>query len=174
MTSTSSPLLLFYRHQGPDHAGRMLAVLWHLSHEALEQHHDFIQWLFPLPEPSRALAEAPRLTADDVAAFHDDPTLRQHLRRSLDVMLDFYGMTLTQGEEYPTISPTANAVERERTWLTPHNHNFLRLSRILRSLSLLGERKAGGALLTALETLAAERPEIIGRKTLEYWREAVA
>jgi hypothetical protein len=51
--SGSSRLLAFYRGQAPDDAGRWLKDIWEWDDEQLETTHDFIQWLFPLPEPSR-------------------------------------------------------------------------------------------------------------------------
>jgi hypothetical protein len=58
--------------------------------------------------------------------------------------------------------------------LTSGNHNFLRISRILRSLSLLGLRTHATALLKCLEGIYAEDPHTIGATTLGYWRRAIA
>ena len=59
-------------------------------------------------------------------------------------------------------------------WLAPMNHNFLRLTRILRSLSLLGLEAEAQALLAALENLyQGGAEEIIGARTLAFWRGAV-
>ena len=49
------------------------------------------------------------------------------------------------------IRRSASFDERSRVWLTSGNHNFLRISRILRSLSLLGHGKNASALLECLE-----------------------
>jgi Mg-chelatase subunit ChlD len=58
-------------------------------------------------------------------------------------------------------------------WLTPRNHNFLRLTRILKSLSIVDAAPLARALLQALEQIVAERPSIAEERTLEYWRQAV-
>ncbi len=71
-----SRLTDFYAGRGTDTEGRRLADLLAWDDDDLEQVHDFIQWLFPLPEPSRFNADAPLLTPDDIAAFHADAALR--------------------------------------------------------------------------------------------------
>lgn len=164
-----SPLLDFYHHQGADHAGRSLRKVWAFSHDELERQHDFIQWLFPLPEPSGVLPQAPILTPDDIDAFVRNESLRHTLRCSLNLMLDFYGYEWRGGE----VGAAPNAMARQRVWLTRGNHNFLRLTRMLRSLTLLGEGVAAQALLGALEAIAAEYPEVVGATTVRYWRGAV-
>ena len=41
---------MFLTGIGRDHRGRSLAEVLAFDDSALEQHHDYIQWLFPLPE----------------------------------------------------------------------------------------------------------------------------
>lgn len=166
----ASPILDFYRGTGTDHAGRTLVDILGFDHEALECHHDYIQWLFPLPEPSGALRTAPLLGADDIAAFASDPILRDELRRSLDLMLDFYGLLRVEG---PAVRMAPHFGQRVPVWLTPMNHNYLRLTRILRSCTLLGLGPEARALLDALEQIAIAAEGIIPERSLAFWRGAV-
>jgi hypothetical protein len=57
--------------------------------------------------------------------------------------------------------------------VTPNNHNFLRISRILRSCSLLGLAAEAAAFLEALEALGETRRPVVGPVTLSYWRRAI-
>jgi hypothetical protein len=164
-----SSLVAFYRGDGRDHRGRLLSHVHQYSFEALEFHHDYIQWLFPLPEPSGANADAPLLSREDIAAFHADESLRTTLLRSVQLMLQFYGLELA-GKD---VVKSAAFDERSRVWLTPGNHNFLRISRMLRSLSLLGLGHYAAAFLKALEDIYAENVRTIGETTIGYWRRAV-
>lgn len=164
-----SKLTAFYRGEGRDHRGRLLSHIHQYSLEALERHHDYIQWLFPLPEPSGANPDAPLLSPEDIAAFQADDSLRKMLLRSLLLMLQFYGLELVGTK----VVRSATFDERSRVWLTPGNHNFLRISRMLRSLSLLGLGKSAAALLTCLEHVYAENARTIGETTVGYWRRAV-
>jgi Opioid growth factor receptor (OGFr) conserved region len=119
---------------------------------SLEYTHDFIQWLFPLRERSGANPTAPRLDDATVAAFHARPDLRAALRRSYDRMLAFY---------------TA-----DRRWLTPGNHNHLRLTRMLISLRTLGLQDEAQTLYRFVTGLAAQHGGVTP-DTLRYWRNAM-
>jgi len=165
-----SQLLEFYRGEGTDAEGRRLDDVLAWRDGRLEAVHDFIQWLFPLPEPSRFNPDAPLLTAEDVAAFRQDPTIRANLRRSFERILPFLGLAETaDGEvvEAPNFARRAPDV-----WDHP-NHNWLRISRILRSLHLLGLEAEAQALYRRLEDFHKRRRFPIGDDTFRYWTDAV-
>jgi hypothetical protein len=171
----SDPLLRFYRLEGADARGRTLADVWSWDAARLEGVHDYIQWLFPLPEPSAFNADAPILTAAAIEAFRADVHLRQRLLRSLTTMLEFYGLTLASGPEgSPRIAPAPDFAARSRDWLHAGNHNHLRLTRILSSLRLLGLEDHAEALHACLEAIARNHPRAISATTLAYWRKTVA
>jgi hypothetical protein len=167
-----SALVAFYRGDGRDHRGRSLADIHEFDFYELEFHHDYIQWLFPLPEPSGANASAPLLTDDDIASFTSDPALARALRQSLELMLQFYGLELTASDTRIGVRKSGHFDERSQ-WLTRGNHNFLRISRILSSLSLLGLKAYALAFLELLEEIYVEEPVTIGTTTMGYWRRAV-
>ncbi|MGC8120577.1 hypothetical protein ACP2AU_08870, partial [Marinobacter sp. VGCF2001] len=52
--SKESPLILFMRGEGRDHQGRTNAEILAFDDFWLGYTHDFVQWLFPIPETSRA------------------------------------------------------------------------------------------------------------------------
>jgi hypothetical protein len=168
-----SRLLEFYRGNGRDHRGRLLSHILGFHFDELERHHDYIQWLFPLPEPSGANASAPLLTHDDIAAFTSDPGLGKALLKSFDLMLEFYGLERAGQDGALEIRRASHFDERRRQWLMRGNHNFLRISRILQSLSLLGCSRAAAAFLECLEAIYAENPDTVGATTVGYWRRAV-
>jgi hypothetical protein len=162
-------LLQFYSGEGTDEQGRTIGDIWGYSHEMLESVHDYIQWLFPLADRSAFNPGAPLLDHETIGRFRRDEILRRNLERSLRVMLEFYGLAIAGHEilRVPSFS------ERSRDWLTPGNHNFLRLTRILKSLSLLGLENRARQLLKVLEDIDGKRPGIIGKRTLEFWKRAV-
>ena len=88
----ASPLLEFYVGAAPDAAGRLIDEIWSWDHRRLEMVHDFIQWLFPLPDPSRSNPDAPLLSGADRTTFRADAGLQQCVRRSPDLMLEFLGL----------------------------------------------------------------------------------
>ncbi|MBA3297928.1 MAG: hypothetical protein H0U19_13445 [Acidobacteria bacterium] len=167
-----SPLVVFYRHTGTDHRGRTLREIRALTLDELERHHDFIQWLFPLPEPSGANLSAPLLSAEDVRQFTSDDRLRAELIVSLDTMLRFYGFERPD-DKSPDIVRAGDYHHRRAAWLTPANHNFLRMTRMLRALTLLGCAAHARAFLRSLEETYADARETIGLRTITFWRKAV-
>jgi hypothetical protein len=165
----------FYRCDGRDHRGRSLSDIHELDFYELEMTHDYIQWLFPLPEPSSASASAPVLSNDDIGRFQSDESLRKNLLRSFELMLSFFGLELADASSAGAIGvrKAHHFDERREVWLYAGNHNFLRISRILRSLTLLGCVSHASAFLECLEGIYAERPDVIGNTTVGYWRRAV-
>ena len=133
----------------------------------MEYHHDFIQWLFPLREPSQFNRHAPRLSASDIAEFRADPDLRDRLIRSLDRFLLFLGLERTANE----VAPRPDFPTRNDLLMIP-NHNWLRITRVLHCLRLLGIEDQGRRLLDCLEKLQEEGRAQITPDTLRYWREA--
>jgi hypothetical protein len=165
-----SGLVDFYRGRAADSVGRQLADLWAWDDNELEVVHDFIQWLFPLPEASRFNPDAPLLSEDDITAFRAEPLLREHLLRSLQRFLAFLGLAaeadgrVTEGPNFSVRVPDV--------WAYP-NHNWLRITRVLRCLRLLELEEQARALYRWLEATYRERRFPISADTVEFWHEAV-
>ncbi len=124
-----SRLVDFHRGSATDTEGRLLKDILAWLDDNLEAVHDFIQWLFPLPEPSQFNPDAPLLTDEDIAAFKSDPLLQANLMQSFERILAFLGLSLSdQGEVVEGQNFTARVPE---VWGSP-NHNWLRITHILR------------------------------------------
>ena len=165
-----SRLLDFYRGQATDTEGRRLHDLWTWDDDSLESVHDFIQWLFPLPEPSQFNPDAPLLSSEDIAAFRAEASLRANLRRSFERILSFLG--LTERADASIGEGASFAARAADVWTTP-NHNWLRITRILRSLTLLGLETEAHALYACLNGLYQSRRFPIPDNTFRYWSAAV-
>ena len=168
-------LVNFFSGHAPDSRGRSFDEIVAFSFERLESSHDYIQWLFPLREPSPVNPSAPTLDDVTIAAFAADPELRGALLRGFYRMLGFYGLVLSESPaargrsaEF-TIAPGPGFAERAVVWLSVGNHNFLRLTRIMKSLTLLGCGAQAGALLACLLEVATANPRVIGKGTVGYW-----
>ncbi len=160
-------LVAFYQGDGADSAGRLISEVWAFDHDDLEWHHDFIQWLFPLPQPSRFNAGAPVLTPEAAAAFQASDDLRARLLRSLDMMLAFYGFERAAG----AIALAPGFEARVDEWAWPEDHNHLRLSRMIQSLDILGLPGEARSLRAALLKVArALGPARISRGTVGHWQ----
>ncbi len=149
--------------------GFTIDYVWGWEWEVLETQHDYIQWLFPLTTKSAAVPRSPVIAPDEIAAFRQDPGLRQKLLKSLQVMLSFYGFTLAPDV---SITPDAEFAMKSGRWISIKNHNYLRISRILGSLMLLGLPEHARALHRALQEVYRTRAEDIGPETLAFWDRA--
>jgi Opioid growth factor receptor (OGFr) conserved region. len=166
-------IVAFYRHDAADHRGRTLREMWTWDHDRLEMVHDYIQWLFPLREPSMFNSSAPLVTDETVSAFADDAALRQALKHSLVMMLDFYGLALHEEQDGRVrVSESASFASRRGNWVVPYNHNHLRLTRILTSVRTLGLPAYSIALFDCLEKIRKIRPDAISTETFGYWQRA--
>lgn len=163
-----TPLLAFYRGTGRDAAGRLLRDIREWDDDRLEYTHDYIQWLFPLREPSRFNEAAPALDDATVEAFRDEAPLRAELLASLERMLAFYGLELEQG----TVRKSGQFAARWEEWGTPGNHNHLRITRILKSLALLGLRSEAEALFECLRQIYESTHGRITERTFQFWSDA--
>ncbi len=167
-------LLSFYSGQSPDRKGRLIVEIWTFDYVKLEVTHDYIQWLFPLRERSNYNLYAPILQATDIKAFHTDPVLRKNLLISLKLMLTFYGLKCNLTPEGKIeIIYEHNYTQRKKQWLCLRNHNYLRLTRILSSLCLLGFPKYAIALFNCLKKIYQEEGDKIGETTFYYWQNAI-
>lgn len=167
-----SPLVAFYRDGAPDDQGRTLGEILAWEDEPLEAIHDFIQWLFPLPEPSGANPTAPILDPAAIQAFRSSLAIQDRLRQSFQRMMRFYGFAQLSAPSGIVIDRAPNFTARAQNWLWPMNHNHLRLTRILRSTALLGREAESKALFRALNDLYREFPDRIPARTHAYWSNA--
>jgi hypothetical protein len=166
-----SAIVAFYRGTAADYLGRRLHDIWAWDNDRLESVHNYIQVLFPNREPSQFNASAPLLDRAVIDAFGADPALRRNLATSFEVMLRFYG--LDYDEAAGKVRRRPDFAERAANWVGPYNHNYLRITRILKCLVALRLPGHARAFLDALEEIYAERGPAIGPETLTYWRAAV-
>lgn len=127
----------------------MLAEIVQQDDYWLEHTHDYIQWLFPLDAISRASSHAPIVDGATVKAFHSDELLRKHMRLCLVRMLKFLGLRF----DGKTLEKAINWNQRKGDWFTTDSHNSLRITRILKSMTLLGLKQDAIALHAGLDAL---------------------
>lgn len=144
----------FLTGEGRDGAGRRLAEVLALDEARIEGVHDFIQWCFPLPEASRAVSGAPVLTPAEAHAIRTDAAALGGLRAARDRMTRFYGET--------------------SGWLRPHDHNHLRITRILHALRALSGAEDARAFHAFVLGRNAEAGAPVSAESLRYWANAVA
>jgi hypothetical protein len=172
VSGQTHPLVAFYRDGAPDDEGRTLAEILAWDDDRLEAVHNFIQWLFPLPEPSGANPAAPILDPNSIRTFHASLAMQNRLRQSFERMICSYGLRRISSPSAITIERAPNFAGRAQNWLRPMNHNHLRLTRILRSTLILGLESESKALFQALNAIYREFPDRIPARTHAFWSSA--
>ncbi len=173
MRSATPDAIVEFFSGGEDSEGRTLDQILGWDDDRLEAVHDYIQWVFPTRQPSGVNPLAPLVTGETIRAFGSDAGLRDGLARGCARMLRFYGLRTTADR---VEIDDARFPARSRVWLTPGNHNHLRLTRIMDSLSTLGLRGRALALQRCLIDEVCPGP---GRgrvlpRTIEFWSRAVS
>lgn len=143
--------------------------IYELSDLELEYNHDFIQWLFPLKELSRFNHDAPFLSDKDIWYFQNSSLLRSAMLISFEKMLGFYGLFL----EGNVIKQFKHDVELQETWINYGNHNYLRITRILKCLTLCGLKNYALIFYDALIKLHEKFPQDIEEFSVDFWTKAV-
>jgi len=185
-TADSGLLIRFYDPSqcAPDARGRPLRDILAWEDPYLEGCHNYIQMLFPLPEGSPFNLDAPVVDREVFEAFRSREELRAGLRSSFERMLAFYGFELRvggeggeEGEEGEEGAGRVRVVsgpnyrEAFANWVHRFDHNHLRISRILRSLRVLGLPDEAQAFFHALQEVFDSFGRI-SERSLMFWRRA--
>lgn len=178
MTDGDNQLILaFYNGTGIDHMGRSLEEILRKDDRWLERTHDYIQWLFPLYVGSQFNPNAPLLTDEVRSAFlhaenPDHPVLQKNFARTIQRMLVFYGYF--NGPLNPDqVEPTGEWRNKADNWLSDGNHNYMRITRMLRCMTLLGRHKLAVSFRDALVDAASVHPKEVSLRTIEFWDKAI-
>ena len=151
-------------------SGRMLAEILQQDDFWLEVTHDYIQWLFPLSDLSRVTPDAPLVDNNIRDTFRTDDVLQKHMRAAVVRMARFLGLTFNG----VTVGKTATWAERKGEWFTENTHNSLRITRILKSMTLLGLQKDSVALQRGIEQLCAVESDCgVTHESRRFWRDAI-
>ena len=142
----------FLEGRTPDHRGRILAMLLQQTDQQAERTHDYIQWLFPLDEPSRSVNGTPVLTELDIDEIRQSSLAQANLAESAGWFLGF--------------------LERNDHWITKYNHNHLRITRIIKSLRLLASDEAADEFRDKVLALAGDNLNLVDQKARGIWRSA--
>ncbi|XP_038150583.1 opioid growth factor receptor-like protein 1 [Cyprinodon tularosa] len=107
---------------------------WRGDYDKLEHNHTYIQWLFPLREQGLNFY-AHELTQDEIKEFQSTREAKRRFLAAYSMMLDFYGIKLL--DKSGNVARAPNWQERFQH-LNESHHNYLRITRILKSLGELG------------------------------------
>ncbi|KAI0533115.1 opioid growth factor receptor conserved domain-containing protein [Xylaria digitata] len=161
--------------KGSDAHGRTLDEILGWSDDRLEYQHNYIQTVFPLPEESGFGHRAPVIDEETMLIFTQSPELKGNLLRALKRMLAFYGFDAKdkEGHDYELlITSKKNCEAGFSRWVARIDHNHLRITRIIRSLRVLGLESAAKDFYNALIEVY-KIVGTVGSNTIGYWTRAL-
>ena len=142
----------FLTHRGKAFRERTLQDIWSYSDTEIERRHDFIQVIFPLNKPSQAVSHGYYLDTQDLV-----------------------NQIKTNKEAVTNISKSSqwffSFLERNMYWNTRHDHNQLRITRVIECLRLLvSDEEADNFYNNVLELI--EDNNQVNTRTLNFWSNA--
>tara|TARA_B100000401_G_C52407852_1_gene532049 strand:- start:28 stop:477 length:450 start_codon:yes stop_codon:yes gene_type:complete len=138
----------------PDYKNRFLNDIWNFTDEDIEHTHDFIQLLFPLNEQSESVFHGYYLnTKSSIINIKSNDLAKSNIVTSSKWFLSF--------------------LERNTHWRRKHDHNYLRITRIIKSLRLLvSDEEANKFYESFIELIDESLRSKINLTTLSYWENA--
>ena len=119
--------------------------------------------------------KAPTLTDAEIKWIKGEngERARINLRLMFLRMIKFYGFEYSASPEIISLQTSEKFSEKSKNWLTPKNHNYKRLTRILKCLMLCGLNTYAKELYDILKMVYENNKKIIGEETFTYWRNAI-
>ena len=145
-----SDVLNFLEEISVDHQKRMITEIWAWSDDAWEEEHDFIQWLFPLNEKSMAVPNAPVIREPEITWVKESEKAQVSLQKSTDRYKEF--------------------LASEKYWKLSHNHNHLRITRVIKSLRMLRSDDEANRFKHWIAGELGDHIDKISEKTKQFWR----
>lgn len=138
----------------PDYKNRFLNDIWNFTDEDIEHTHDFIQLLFPLNEQSESVFHGYYLnTKSSIINIKSNDLAKSNIVTSSKWFLSF--------------------LERNTHWRRRYDHNYLRITRIIKSLRLLvSDEEANKFYESFIELIDESLRSKINLTTLSYWENA--
>ena len=141
----------------------------------LEETNNYIKWLFPTKTNCKDDAAQP-LNEKEIKFMQNEREVAINYKRALNIMLSFWGMEIAF-HGFNSIH-----IERSNEWdecknnLINNPHNFIRITRFIKSLECFGMSKYQEPLVTFLITEVFETKSLVSAKhsLLKHWIKAIS
>ena len=142
----------FLTLKGKDFKGRSLEDIWSFSDKDIEENHDFIQIVFPLNKPSQSVFHRYFLDSQDaVDQIKNNKEATNNIVKSSQWFFSF--------------------LERNMYWNAQHDHNQLRITRVIECLRLLVSDEEGDNFYNNVLGLIKDNNQV-NTRTLNFWKNA--
>ena len=142
----------FLTLKGKDFKGRTLEDIWSFSDDEIENHHDYIQILFPLNKPSQNSFHGHYLDNNElVHQIKNNKEATKNIIKSSRWFISF--------------------LKRNMYWNSHHDHNQWRITRVIECLRLLvSDEEADNFYNNVLELIKDDNQ--VNMTTLNFWKNA--
>lgn len=152
MTERSpTKILEFLEGKGKDAKGRSLDEIIDKDDEFWSHQHDFIQWLFPLNEKSLAVPKSPILEDFEIIKIKESSVAQASINRNLERYKQF--------------------LRSNKEWHSRHDHNHLRITRVLKCLKLLRDLESARQFKYWIAGELGDAIDTVNERTKQYWRQ---
>ena len=142
----------FLRNEQPDFKGRFLNDIWKYTDEEIEYNHDFIQLIFPLNKPSKAVFNNLYLKSiEEIDMLKHDHLVQKNIIESRNWFINF--------------------LKNNNQWKSYSDHNQLRITRVIECLRLLISDKEANNFYSEILDIVGQYPKI-NATTLKFWKDA--
>lgn len=139
----------FLKNNETDIYHRYISEIWSFNDEQIETTHNFIQFLFPLTQPSKNSLNKIYINSDDLLyELKSDKKVRESIIYSSNWYFSF--------------------LERNQHWQTYYDHNHLRISRVIESLNVIVSKRQANRFYKQVLDICIE--ELINDETKLIWK----
>lgn len=140
------------------------------NYEKLEVLHNYVQWLFPLMTHGMNVHSEP-LNREELNLLKQSDNAKKQFLEAFKIILDFWGMKLSFDSDGGIIVIKTDKWKERVINLVNNKHNFLRITRIIKSLENFGLSEYQKPLITFLmyEVVVSKSLEEANGVSLEYW-----
>ena len=151
----NTALTNFLSGSGTDHAGRTYQDILDQDDQWLDYTHDWVQWCFPLFEKSQSVKNAPTLESSyEVEVIRTCSICQENMRLGLIRYAEF--------------------LRDNDHWLRHHDHNHLRITRVIKSTkTLLSHEQASDFHQYVTRRIEAQLDDGPSNISVGYWRRAL-
>lgn len=151
----NTALTNFLSGSGTDHAGRTYQDILDQDDQWLEYTHDWVQWCFPLFEKSQSVKSAPTLeSSNEVEVIKTCSSCQENMRLGLIRYAEF--------------------LRDNDHWLRYHDHNHLRITRVVKStMMLMSEEQAGEFYSYVIKNIGSRKGDKPSSVSARYWKLAL-
>lgn len=160
MNYSDKYFLEFFEEKLPDSQGRYINDVINFNDTEIEDIHDFIQWLFPLDCPSAVNFNCPIVTKNIRLLIANSDLASKNYCRSCKRFLNFIG--------YDCYCEKKPFNVKSRLMSLPF-HNYLRITRLLKSLTLFGFENCSRKIFCLLMIDVESKNNIVPNSTIDFW-----